>query len=212
MERVTTPPDYVGTPIVSAADLRTWLRDSPESDAFLLDLQAVAVGYIEQITWRKIGDQTVQLILDHFPAQRSYGKLATEGVNVDRDRDVGIVLYGPVQSITSIETTDQDGVDTLVDSAEYRLDNSSDGWPARVFPVADTLRTWPLLSRDYTAVKIIYQAGYATVADVPMQLKQAVKAMVAWMHEHRGDCADACACAVSCGAMALLHPYSYREM
>ena len=87
---------------------------------------------------------------------------------------------GPVQSITSVTQRGRDGtMTTLSPATDYFADASSD--PGRV-----TLRgVGQPIGSD---LAISYVAGYGNAAAaVPTPIVQAIKLLLGWFYEHRGD-------------------------
>lgn len=90
--------------------------------------------------------------------------------------------HPPGLSVTSIKYFDADDTQQILSTDDYDTDFQSE--PARV--VEDPAATWPTVFDKINAVELIYKAGYGTTAaDVPEQLKLAIKLLAAHWYEHR---------------------------
>jgi len=87
----------------------------------------------------------------------------------------------PLVSVTSIQYYDSNGDLQTVDAADYRVDIISQ--PGRITEAYNAY--WPD-TRDMTnAVIVTYEAGYAARADIPEEIKHAVKLMIGHLYENR---------------------------
>lgn len=73
-------------------------------------------------------------------------------------------------------------------------------------PFTFYIDTIPPFDEGQLAVLVEYETGYASIDDVPEQIKMAVLSMVAFMYEHRGTC-DANEAMAKSGALDLLLTY-----
>lgn len=89
----------------------------------------------------------------------------------------------PLQSVTSIVYTDDDGNDTTYSSSNYLVD--SDSKPGRV--VLKTGSSWPTVTlQEINGVTITYVAGYGDAAtDVPMPIRHALALIIGDFYENR---------------------------
>ena len=111
-------------------------------------------------------------------------KLVTQTLTHVRDTWGGAripLLWGPVQSITTVKYYDADAVLQTVDGAQYTLRNKT--WPQTVELHPDY--EWPDL-RPYvqSRVEIEYVTGYTTV---PADVKMALLLMIGHWYSHRED-------------------------
>ena len=217
---ITSAPDYASTPIAQIDEIADWLRldDATCQYPALRRLQAVAVGIIERITWRKLLPTGITLWLDWLPQTGPVSLTANLGNNEPYQTDGAIVLAsGPVIDVTAIRYFDQDSNESTLDASSYRVDKKGAGWKARVYPADATTgsASWAgLLGTDLRAsasVAIDYTAGYADAASVPPQLVHAIHMLVAHLYSSRGDCGDDAACAKACGAMGLIAPFRLTQ-
>lgn len=90
--------------------------------------------------------------------------------------------FGPVQSITSIQYFDFDGVLQTVPDTDYILYEDSLSPYVCLAPGA----SWPgSLQTRANAVQVLFVAGYADAAAVPLPIKQAILLLVGHWYENR---------------------------
>lgn len=136
--KVLTP---VATEVVSLADAKVHLRvDHSSDDDLITALISAAREECEHLLERSIGQQTLSLSLDAFPA---------DGIELPRP---------PVTSIVSIEYVDADGVTQALAGASYYLDDEQE--PSWVVPAYGV--DWPDTRNEANAVVVTYVAGYTT--------------------------------------------------
>lgn len=100
-----------------------------------------------------------------------------------RKRDI-LIPKPPLFSVTSVTTYDDADNATVFASTKYYVDKARE--PGRVF--LRNGETWPTALRVSNAVEIVYVAGYgATAGTVPASICFAIKALAAWLYEHRGE-------------------------
>lgn len=91
-------------------------------------------------------------------------------------------------TVTSIKYIDLNGVQQTLAASVYDLDLYSQ--PGRVALAYN--QSWPSIRGDINSVEVIYTAGYgATAANVPDNIKAAIKLLVAHLYEHRSAVCDA---------------------
>lgn len=106
---------------------------------------------------RRLITQTVELVLDAFPAGEIDLRLPD------------------VQSITSIKYLDTSGVQQTVASTDYSLDG--DSAPGRA--LLDTDARWPATAAVQNAVRVRFVVGYgAADSDVPANIRLWITALV----------------------------------
>lgn len=136
---------------VTLAEAKAQCRiDGGDEDALINGLIAAATDYVEQYTGRAIMAQTWKLTLDAFS-------------------DAIVLPKGPVQSVTSVQYYDTDGVERT--ATNYTLDNSSD--PAWI--VRNAMYSWPTTQSAVNVVNITFVAGYSVV---PPSLKHAILLLI----------------------------------
>lgn len=131
-------------------------------DADITTLIKAAREMAEAITRRALVTQTLELVLDAFPAG-------------------GIELYcPPIQSVTSIKYIDTDGVEQTLSADLYDLD--SDTEPGMVAPAYN--ESWPSTRDQINAVRVRYVAGYGAAADVPAAIKTWIKMRAGTLYDN----------------------------
>lgn len=157
---------------ISTGDLQEHLRapvGGPDAALIGIYLQAAREA-VEASTGRALMPQTWVLRLDEFPAAGGFIDLP----------------YPPIISVTSVAITNPEGDAETLAGADYQLSAPSGPWaqPARLYPAADG--EWPEVAQDTRgAVRITYQAGYASAAEVPAALRAAVLLVAADLYENR---------------------------
>lgn len=185
---------------VSLSDVKLFLRiDGTDDDALLTSLLVTARRLCEEFTKRAFITQTWKLTLDRFPCDEDWTE--REHALLFRSEQNAIQLARqPIQSITSIKTTDTGNVQTTVAGATYTLDQSG----GRVLLNDEFF--WPSNLREYAAVEITTVNGYGSDGGtVPEPIKQAIIQTLGAMYENR-SCWD-----IPEGAKTLLAPYMLPE-
>lgn len=187
---VTAP----ATEPVSVTDVKNYLRiDTSTDDAMLGDFIKAATRLIEKYTKRRLITQTWDLFLDQFPAQYNFDALRSEGVTdgklseyLHQFKFISIPLF-PLQSVTSLNTYDEDDTAYLMPSTDYQVDTASEPGRLALRPNA----TWPsTVLRSVNGVIVRFVCGYGSAAtDVPYELRQAIMQTVGYFYSNRG-CAE----------------------
>jgi uncharacterized phiE125 gp8 family phage protein len=148
--RALTPP--AGEPITLEQAKSALRVDHDEDDAWLQSLITAARQRIEHEANRLFLRQSVESLRDGFycGARVSAGTL--------------LLLPGIVSTVAALEVL-QDGSYVAVDPALYDVDTAR--VPARVVPVSPY--SWPSHDRRPNAVRLTFDAGYATTAAIPEQ-------------------------------------------
>jgi uncharacterized phiE125 gp8 family phage protein len=151
---------------VSLAEAKAQCRvDVTDDDALLTALIVAAREEVERHTWHAMVSQTLELVLDRWPA--------CTFVELPRP---------PLASVTSIKYKDADGTETTWNSANYIV--AAAHIPGRVV-LADGA-SWPSDTLYPTeAIRIRYVAGWASAAVVPQSLKQSMLMLIAHWYEMR---------------------------
>lgn len=164
-------------------------EDSDAQDALIYSLIRAVTDHVDGrdgILGRALLTQTWDLTLNAFPAGAIYIPLA------------------PVQSITSISYTDQDGNPQTFSSASYSL-NADTSWRPRIDLGYDD--SWPTVRDIPGAVTVRFVAGYGDHNAVPHAIRQALMLWLAHLYEHRESVSSAPMSEIPMGARALLSPY-----
>jgi len=159
-------------------------------DTLLNDLIIAAREHVEALTNRALLTQTVQLVLDGWPAV----------IELPRP---------PIQSLASVTYTDYLGAAALVPATDYYLDDDNE--PARV--VLEYGKSWPTATlRPSGAIVAEYVAGYGDEpTDVPQGILQAMLLLIGHWYENREAVGDSKFVAgqqeIPFAVTALLAPY-----
>lgn len=153
-------PDPVIT--LAAAKVNLNVTDTAQ-DTRIQSLIDAAHELARKYAWIPIGEQTRELALDDFPADAI---------------DVGPL----VDSIESVTYVDGAGETQTVDSADYALDDYTDGGSCWVLPAANVI--WPVVGVDVAnAVKVRFVCG----TNVPQLAIQAMHVAIAyWFADREG--------------------------
>jgi uncharacterized phiE125 gp8 family phage protein len=145
---------------VTLAEVKQDLRiEHTDYDTMLARHITAARSWLERRIQRKIAEQELEFTFDEFPAAEI--KLPV----------------GPAIAVTEITYDDEGGFEQTVDSATYWLDNvSEDSW---IFPE----ESWPVTLDAVNSVRVYYTAGYDDLANVPAELKQAIRLKVQELYE-----------------------------
>lgn len=191
---VTAP----ATEPVSVSDTKLFLRvDGDDDNTLITSLIATARRACEEYTKRAFITQTWKLFLDRFPLdddanwmEQLFGMETPRAIQLSRQ---------PIQSVTSIKTTNTGNTQSTVAPATYTLDQSG----GRI--LLNDGSSWPSDLRADAAVEITTVNGYGDAAAVPEPIKQAILQYVGTMYNTRqcGSLPD--------GAKELLAPYMAAE-
>lgn len=173
---------------VTLAEAKAQLRlDSALDDAHVEMLITAARQYVEELCWRGIVTQQLELVLDGFHGEsalelpgwvRSQFRMG-EPIELPRGNLADLSNNDP--AVESVKYIDAGGVERTLATSEYSVDDVS--VPGRVMPAPG--KVWPpTQSGRWDAVRIVYSVGWA-VADVPVALKQAMLLALSQMYEKR---------------------------
>lgn len=179
---VTAP----ATEPVSLADVKTFLRiDGSADDAILTMLIASARRMAEEYTKRAFITQTWKLVMDSIyddiDLTSGYYVLPTPFL-INGSQFIQLSRQ-PIQSVTSIKTTDTSNVQSTVSTAIYTLDTAT----GRI--LLNEGYSWPSDLRCRSAVEIVFIAGWANAAAVPDPIKQGILQHVAASYTNK-VCSD----------------------
>lgn len=133
--------------------------------------------------------QTLQMALDGFPGQCFHGNYVPQlsslanypGRLLDPDNAEIAIHRPPLKSIESVRYTSVDGQDTLWDPANYMVDTFC--FPGRL--LLGWTKQWPYAQPVGSSVRIRYQAGFRSAAEVPARLKQGMLLVIGALYENR---------------------------
>jgi len=151
---------------LTLAEARRHLRIEDGGDDVMLEgLISAARAQVEAFTKTRLITQTVRFTLHRFP------------------RRISIPVW-PVQSISQIEYTAEDGTDTVLAASEYTLVKGRA--PREIVPGYEKL--WPDAREHYNAVRVDVVVGHGSTGDaIPPDLRVAMLLVLGAMYEHRED-------------------------
>jgi uncharacterized phiE125 gp8 family phage protein len=174
---------------ITTAEAKTHLRVTHSTDDTYIDaLISAAHEQFQQYTGRQIMTATWKLYLESFPDKIELKKL-------------------PVQSITSIQYYDENNALQTLASTEYKT--SLNDMPARI-ETADNDTDWPDTYDRSDAVCITFVAGYAAAANVPGDIKHALKLILGNSYDYRDDLANKRE--ITTASMRLMQPYIIPQL
>jgi len=159
---VTAPTTYP----ITVADAKEHLRIGGTAEDALLTAY-IAAATAEAQVWcnRQFVTATYDWFLDGFPA----GGCAFR------------VPRAPLQSVTTLKYTDENGTQQTWTSTNYTVDTNTA--PARIVEAWGV--AWPSIRDVPNAVEIRIVTGYGAIGSVPNAVKHALKMMVGAMYEDR---------------------------
>lgn len=158
--KVVSPPSVEP---VTLAEAKAHLRvDSADEDALITRLIVAAREQCEQELDRSLAQQTLQLMLDAFPA----GAL--------------LLPRGPVISVSSVQYVDTAGVLQTVSANDYTLDDAQiDAWLLYAYG-----SDWPQARDQANAVRVQYVAGWPNSV-VPASIQQWILLHIGTLYANR---------------------------
>lgn len=184
LKQVTPPAE----PCVSVVELKEYLRiDNNLEDGRLEVMEAAAVKRLEDITSHKFVTQTWDVFLDRWP-------LTSSNKWWDGVKEIALSeIVSPARNITlplgigrqllefSTFSDDQEFTENV---ADYVFD--SVGPRCRIGLKISGI--WPTtVLRPNNGIRFRVQVGFGAASNVPKDIKQAIKELVAHMYENRGD-------------------------
>jgi uncharacterized phiE125 gp8 family phage protein len=157
-------------PILDASDavLRQHLRlmpDETDQDELITAYCAVALGRIRTETRRFIGLHQIKLTLDRFAFRGRMIHLQTD----------------PISEVTEVRYGGGSDDMTVLAQDVYHIDRSLE--PANLRPTFGSI--WPVISDQDHSIEIEMTVGYESIAEIPPQLAQAARLLVAQMYGDR---------------------------
>lgn len=154
---------------VSVEEAKDHMRvDLADDDALIAGLITAAREHLEGQARPQLAmiTQTWQYVADGWPAG-----------------DTLVLRPWPLQSVTSVKYTDEDGTEATFSSSNYVVDTY--GSPARVR--LKTGVSWPTVTlQALNGLVVEFVAGYGnTSASVPQRLRQAILLLVSHWYENR---------------------------
>lgn len=180
-DKLITPP---AAEPVTAAELRSWLRDVADPDATLNDLISAARETFERETGLAVIEQGRRLMLDAWPVDHAaLGDWdgVREGAFAQGSPRAIELPVAPLVSVTAITLYDASNQGAALDPSRYYVDTHNE--PGRVTMGAGV--SIPVPGRSVNGIQIDYVAGYESAAFVPTPIKLAIKQLAAHFYENR---------------------------
>ncbi len=183
---------------IALADAKQHLRViSTDQDAIISRLIVAARRWCEAKLKQSLVTQTWKLYLDSFPSAGGYYNRAIREVwpslggmpsglgfypgLIPNSTGVIDLPNGPIQSITSVQYVDFEGVLQTYDPSNYV---SSLGFPGKLQPQYS--HVWPISRPTIDSVQIAYVTGYGdAAASVPENIQAAILLIVGNWYERR---------------------------
>lgn len=183
---LTAPP---ATLPVELADMKLFLRvDHDHEDSLIAALLRAATAAVEAMCGRRLIEQGWSVFLDDWPCS---GVIA--------------LPLSPVTAIAEVRLHSADDTFAVIDPAHYYLDAASR--PARLMLRPD--RIWAKPGRIGNGIEIRLVAGFGpSPDDVPAELAQAVKSLVAHWYDNREAAVSPQLQTVPLGVSAMLSGHS----
>lgn len=178
-----------GTPVLSYSDIQNHLKLDGSADQTLVEsLITVATKRVEQFIGRKLTSQEWSIYFDEFPSAKNdiwfdgmrdghISQLSTYNVPLE-------VPFGPCSSIAFVRGYDSTDGTIAVDASNYQVDTFGP-----LTKIALRLGgQWPSATlRPLNGVHVKGTFGLGGTASVPLDIKHAIKIVVANLYENRGD-------------------------
>ncbi len=175
---------------VTLATVKGFLRiDNSDDDTLIGALIKAAVKKCEAYTDQKFITQTWDIYFDRFPfreAPNSWWDGVREGIVSDLYVQAPNLdlPFGPMQSVTALNTYADDGVANTFDASNYNVDTV--GPFGRISLKMGSI--WPpTILRVTNSVQVRAVFGYGLAASVPDDIKHAILLTVSKFFENRGD-------------------------
>jgi hypothetical protein len=195
---------------VTLTELKSSLKITNTAEDTLLTQYIVdAREMVERFTSRKLITQTLvgyalpyseHHRIEEFEGYRmgAYEYLTGQPSHIQFD-------WGPVQSVTTVETVDTQNSESTYASTNYYLDNYDEDLMPRVVYNDDSVYPTSLRTRD--SWKVTYIAGYGDAgSDVPSDIRRAIIMLAGYLWGNRGACPDG-KCVNACGASGALEKF-----
>lgn len=168
---------------LTLGEAKAFLRvEHGDDDDVIAALIAAARVHVEAMTRRALLAQTWRFVLDAWPRDGRF-----------------VPRIGPLRELAAARVLDADGTARVVDAEGLVVDIAANAIAAPCFAL-------PVPGRATAGIALDVLCGYgAAAADVPADLHQAVRLLLAHWYDHRVATADGAA--VPASVSALLAPY-----
>lgn len=155
---------------LSLTDAKLHLRvDHSDEDSLIGACITASRQYVEARINRVLVTSTLTLTQDRFPCLSGV-------IEINRC---------PVQTVTSVQYVDTDGVTQTLSASLYTLDATSE--PARLVPAYT--QWWPTTRGHIHDVTVTFTAGYGAASAVPEGIKSAMRLLVQQFYDQRAPIA-----------------------
>lgn len=177
---------------ITLAEAKAQIRQESTDDDDLITAYIASAGdYIERRIQRSLASRTWVVELSRFP-----------------DNGGEIVLpVPPIQSITSVAYYTSSVLTALTVGTDYRVN-----LPLGRIRIGLGKSYWRMADYMPDAVTVTMVAGYATISEIPVAIKQATKLLVGHWYEHREGVSGDAGSAVDLAVSALIDSYWVGEV
>ena len=174
---------------VTLQEVKEHLRlEDGVDERFLRPLIETARRFAEEHLSRRLVSTT---LTQSYDVAGDFDDPLWEGVRMGADiqfyKNYLVLGAGPVISVSSVKTFDDNDVATTFSTDKYYVDNARE--PARV--ILRKGETWPSSLRVANGIEIEYVAGYSSIYAIPEPIRLGILQHVAHLYEHRGDIYEA---------------------
>ncbi len=195
--KVITPP---ASEPVTLAEAKLHCRvDITDDDALITALITAAREEVERQSYHALMTQTLELILNYWPYDHPLlPGWYTGHIKVPRP---------PLVSVTSVTYRDYTGTVNTLAPSQYVV--AADSIPAEIMP--PYAKTWPpVVLYAAEAIRVRYVCGFASAADVPQSLKQAMLLCIGAWYANRETFTTGVLREIPMGVDALCRSYRMR--
>lgn len=191
LDQVTQPVDEP----ITLAEAKSHMRVDFDDDNALIDGYIAAARQWAEVDFmrRALLTQTWNYFIDAFPLS-----------NIIR------IPLPPLQSVTELVYTDENGVERTFPASDYVVDKASK--PGRLALTSNA--SWPtVFLQSVNGVRIQFVAGFGDVDDVSRQIRNALLLLIGDLYEHRENSivgAGLNLTNVSFGVESLLTPFRIK--
>ncbi len=93
----------------------------------------------------------------------------------------------PLQMVNFIKTYSDSDVATTIPSSDYQVSTYSSPNPRKGIITLRDGKTWPTFTRNQDGIEVQFMCGFGSPTNVPENIKQAIKILVAHKYCNRGD-------------------------
>lgn len=192
---------------ITLSEAKAYLRVSHDSeDSIISAMISAARQACENHTGRAFITRTYSFYMDAWPSlgKKEWWDGMRDGVDLASPAPFVTLPHPPLVAVSALKIYASDDMSQTMDSALYYVDSAG----GRLVLRAGT--PMPLPARNANGIEISYSAGYGDADAVPQLVKQAMRQLVAYMYEHRGD--DMNMALRASGAATLLQPLRIVEL